>query len=67
MWQRLFHTEWRTKVIENVGNLASGASYNKQTRAFKGNYKITVTSNGQTLQERTITLGSSPQTVNVNV
>ena len=67
MWQRLFHEEWRTKVNLDFGDMRAGLTYQSKSRAFFGDYKIKISTDGKVIHEEKTTITKAQGTAQVNI
>ena len=68
MWERLFHTDWRSNLDVNIGAVSSGTSETLSERVFYGDYKITALSGtGAVLTQQTVSMAKSAGSLSVSL
>lgn len=68
MWERLFHTDWRSNVDVNIGPVTSGTVQSISERVYYGDYKISALNEaGGVIDEATVTMTKSSGSASVSL
>ena len=67
MWQRLFHQQWRTNVVNKVGNIKQGKRESTWVKAFYGDYKVSVSVGGKVVTSRDVNIRKEKGSEHLNI
>lgn len=68
MWQRLFHTDWRSNIDISLGSLKAGEKVSSKRRVFYGRYEISVSIDGVNLHTEKVSVSKGqPGILNIQL